>query len=731
MPEQNPQNVTTFNPADFSLPASISTNEAPTLIYRVIANSDQPAMSSYVQTVFHRSSGTTSPGATLTDQALPAVRRPEDMQPFSDGSAYSQNDTATQTFAPPIINVQQQRAQNVQPYRLTDQVPAVGDAIYYPPAQTQSNESFAPPANRSALPYVPKENSRPSESSEAIESVLDVSKHTAKKIDSEKSNPIHSQALVEKTKLVDLHPRSQQSTDLTIAKQPARDANTTTDQAVSPATPTESVELYSETGFLKRQAFSSKFTVTQDQAEEKQPTKKIIYLKSAPAQERSAKLEVPQFQRRETLTADIVEPKTETPFIAQPTPPKLVPDYAMLPPIPTQTPPTPTAESTSTISEATTFVPEPSPFESPKESITEPVTTSTNPFEAVEEPAEEIVEQSADTNPTPVDEESQAAAESESTFQMVESKAIETENSQAQNATEPREDELQSIQKPVATVEYKKPSSPASGFDDADFIKLEKAEIVEAPPAPSTNTRESSFQVVGYRQAKADTKINFHNAQTKLGNENVAKQPTQIILPKFQFNQPTSPQKSQTQLIAMTVQNTKQESLTNHQFEMPWLSPWWMLIGLIPIALYLGTTKLFQDDDEDFAYYNEDDGSSKSIDFGSDYGKIGGSKSDALYGNDDSLTKIQSTIRQANRQQLDSKRVKPAAAPSRSTVAFAESLIFELPSTEACANPSLAQEISRDQSPNFEDAFEIEVEPKKSKKTNNKKSAKKQKKRKR
>ena len=158
-----------------------------------------------------------------------------------------------------------------------------------------------------------------------------------------------------------------------------------------------------------------------------------------------------------------------------------------------------------------------------------------------------------------------------------------------------------------------------------------------------------------------------------------------------------------------------------------------MLIGLIPLALYLGTTKLFRDEEEDFSFYEDDLASSESFEFGSDFGKIGGSRSDTVYGKDDSLTKIRSTIQRANRQPTESSHLeaKSDSKSSRATVAFAESLIFELPSDEGCASPKFAQEISLDHSPNFSDAVEPEIGTKKKKKNRNKKAAKQLKKRRR
>ena len=712
MPEQNPQNVAAFNPADFSLPASLSTNEAPKMVYSVIANTDQSSLSCYVQTVFHRSAGKSSPGARLTDQAQPMVRNAEDMQFNSNNDVHSQIASAPQSFAPPIIDAQQYREQNAQPYRLTDQTPAVGDAIYYPPASAPTSESFAPPANRSTLPYAPKENTQRSERSETSKSVLDVSKRNAPTSENNNSHPTRSQALIEKTKLVDLRPRSQESSELAIQKQPARDANTTVEQQTSSSIPKMSAEIYSETGFLKRQAFSDKFSVTKAKAQDKKTTKKVIYLKSTPSEQRSAKLEVPQFKQP-------VSPITE------PVQPQLVPDYAMLPPMPTQVPP---AEITSTANEATTMLPEATPTKTNIDFATEPVKTFTSPFEAVEESVEEIIEQPVDTQSLPAEENHQASTSSAPPLQMTESESLETETQQNEIALEANASEFQPTQRPVQTAEEAFSDNSASGFNDSDFTEVSKAEVVDASPAPSTNSHENSFQVVGYRQAKADFQREEIDQTIRSGRQ----QQPQIILPKFEFNPITSSQKSHTQLTAMTVQNSQQDVPSNYHFETPWLSPWWMLIGLIPLALYLGTTKLFRDEEEEFAFHNDDLNSTESFDFGRDFGKIGGSKSDTVYGEDDSLTKIQSTIRRANQKSADTSRFEIESEPttSRSTVAFAESLIFELPTTEACANSNFAEEISLDHSPNFSEAVDTEAGRKK-KKNRKKRTAKQLKKRRR
>ena len=499
MPEQNPQNVAAFNPANFSLPASLTTNEVPTLVYSVIAKTDQPSLSYYTQTVFHRSSGTPSPGARLTDQAQPAVRNAEDMPSYSNNDVYSQTTTAPQTFAPPIINAQQYREQNTQPYRLTDQTPVVGDAIYYPTAPAQSNESFAPPANRSTLPYVPKENLQQRDRSETSKSVLDVSKRTAPKLGSENSDPFHAQALVEKTKLVDLRPRSKKSAELFIAKQPARDVNTTVEEQASSSTPEESVELYSETGFLKRQAFSSKFSVTQAKAQENKTTKKVIYLKSAPAKQKSAKLEVPQFKQPVTSKTESVQPK-------------LVPDYAMLPPIPQQTQ---SAEMASTVNEPATMPPEATTPKTKIEFTKEPTAAFSNPFEAVKEDVKETIEQPFEALAVPVDEDFQASTSNSSPFEMTETKLFETETQQVETAPKISVPKFQPIQQPLPNVENAAPQTPASGFSDSDFTQLENTTFADAPPTTARDSHETPFQVAGYRQAKATTKFESHSGKNR------------------------------------------------------------------------------------------------------------------------------------------------------------------------------------------------------------------------
>ena len=307
----------------------------------------------------------------------------------------------------------------------------------------------------------------------------------------------------------------------------------------------------------------------------------------------------------------------------------------------------------------------------------------------------------------------------------------ETEAEQFAAPPEPIDSEFQPIQGSEPLDQGRPTTTSKSDFSSSNSTRLEIPEIVEGPPAPPASPRENSFQVVGYRQAKADTKAGFHNARIGKEIRSDAGQKQQIILPKFKFSNPiTSSPHSQTQLTAMTTQNAGLERLQDNQFETPWLSPWWMLIGLIPLALYIGTTKLFRDDDES-AYYGEDLDSSKAFKFDSDFGKNGGSKSDSVYGNDDTLSKIQSTIRQANRQPKEAIPVKTESVPTRSTVAFAESLIFEEPTSEAGGISSIIKELSPNQSPNFSNSSEAEIAAVKRKKARNKKSSKKSRKQRR
>ena len=118
-----------------------------------------------------------------------------------------------------------------------------------------------------------------------------------------------------------------------------------------------------------------------------------------------------------------------------------------------------------------------------------------------------------------------------------------------------------------------------------------------------------------------------------------------------------------------------------------------MLVGLIPLVLYVATTRIFTDEEleleEKFA---------GSVRFESDFGTPGRSKSDAIYGDDK-----ESGILENRYLQLDEQ-----FQISRLSIPFAEPLFCELPVDESqksvitdIGGTSTATELSAEHSPNF------------------------------
>jgi hypothetical protein len=118
-----------------------------------------------------------------------------------------------------------------------------------------------------------------------------------------------------------------------------------------------------------------------------------------------------------------------------------------------------------------------------------------------------------------------------------------------------------------------------------------------------------------------------------------------------------------------------------------------MLIGLVPIALYFATIKFFKDEDEYHTTKNELFG--RRLEFSSDFGELGRSKSDAVYGRQQKVKTVRGPAGES---------VSLAVDAPQSSLEFAQSLDFELPTSSEVAQSSFAQEIRIDQSPNFSEA---------------------------
>ena len=777
MPEQTSQNAKAFDPASFSMPAQ------PSLTYSVIANTNQPELSSYVQTVFHRMQGTNNPVVRLSDQSPPTIRTTQGTQSYGAQANFA----AQQPPVPAMIyrGSNYQQRSSVQ-FSLSDRTTESKEATSYRPNQHQS---FAPPADRSNLPYYQRVDVVPRLKAGSSAAVLNASRKKILEKKQQSQIAKESRVVTSKTKLVALRK------DSALTEKPQRDQNTIAKK------PEE---------FLKREPFSNKFTVTPSAEREVGKTKstgKTIYLKSVPPAGHTAKLKVPKFVQEkapepiaETAVAPAKTPVVQTPqpqFIRWPLV-NSAQDQVLFPaPVLTVSPKpmevdfvsaTPSVEAETTkidfaevhaetaVEPATdqstmaAFDPfedneapdapfQSSPFESSDQSSLEqssleqasPFETSlesSSPFEDSPEPSSPFQDSSASSSPfedspepsspfedSPVN----TTPEESSPFQSspFESAPEQTtpdpsspfqsspfRSSPTSSLFKSESDGALSGSFAAPMKDFSVPAPPVATVclagdtrDNVSDLEVSQVKNNSTPEAPSERsdigspksesslkTHDGPFKVIGHRPMKLSR--DSAPITNKFKNTDSQTESSKIILPEFKPSLNT--RDGDQYLTASTLQSGhRSDAGVDHQFETPWLSPWWMLIGLIPIALYLGTMKLFRDEDEYHSHKNELFGS--RVEFTSDFGELGRSKSDDFYGRQDRVATVQGP---------SGEEVRLDVGTSQSPAQFAESLQFELPSSKEVAQSSFGQELRIDQSPNFSNSAKPKTGLKKKKQRN-------------
>lgn len=727
MPEQNSQNAKAFDPASFSMP------DQPTMTYSVIASSNQPELSSYVQTVFHRMQGTNSPGARLSDQSAPAFRTFQDVPTVNQQTpAATNNNTAQFNWAAqdapaaPMINEVPQHTRSSVQFSLGDLSTTPAPRAQSAQAQgamadrSNQSQSFAPPVDHSKLPYLPRTDARAAVPA-APETVLDASRGKIRgegreEVDQNSVAP-ESHVAPSKPTLVALRKDSGQ------AETPERDENTIAENP----------------GFLKREPFSNKFTVTispEEETEGPESIGKIIYLKSVPPVEHTAKLKVPKFvKEKDTITAPNPDPQpVSQPVVAHTPQPQFIhwplvdsTEEQVLFPAPVATvwsTPTEFVSATPSVDARTTKIDftevnqkaatEPSdqgsevafdPFQTTEatESPFEKSPFEDSPFEPSEDAAREEISdlespfQTAPVGSSPEAESpfhSSPAGESpfqSSPFESAPSASPFESSSGAdlsENKIDVSENQWKSLEVPLEDTTPPAPPAAtvflASNTQDSDN-ELDASPIEnDTPPTPpaAQPQHDSHFHVVGHRSTE------FKQADSRATQA----ESSSMILPQFKSS--LTAEHANEHLIASTLQIDHQSAAQNgHLYDTPWLSPWWMLIGLVPIALYFATIKFFKDEDEYHTTKNELFG--RRLEFSSDFGELGRSKSDAVYGRQQKVKTVRGPAGES---------VSLAVDAPQSSLEFAQSLDFELPTSSEVAQSSFAQEIRIDQSPNFSEA---------------------------
>ena len=761
MPEQEPQNLKAFDPASFSMPTQ------PSLTYRVIANPSvtDAKISSYVQTVFIRPSGTITPGARLSDQSL------SDQAPVTirDGQAIGSGRQTTSGY----------QGWSVQE-RLSDQGM---ESATVPAYRSDQNKSFAPPADRSNLSSMRRTDVHATRQQDSSATVIDAMRENDQQTETHRSVDQQPQVAVAKTKLVDL--RQGAGAEAPLQGTPQRDQNTIAQEPEA---------------FLKREAFSNKFRVTAASEREFARTEnagKIIYLKSVPPKEQTDGSNVSELAHRndrasvgkltvtpaEPLKAAVTseQPRAIEPIQPQPQPPQpqiirwpivdAAQDQVLFPaPVVTVSPlsseidfvstappresettkidfaevnmkvsqepasappveaafdpfqsteaafdPFQSAEAPAALDQSSPFqslpdptpepTPEPTPFSQSPPSPPSPVKSS--PFQSTPEqssPFESSPFESSPTKTSPFE----PAPPKTSPFQSApaETSPFRSTLSESPSLRFDKQDVTASQQKEFgqSVDNFPVPSPPVSSVSlagkplgevsDLAVSPLDESNLSEIPfdaPAKSTDSYNSSFHLSAHRRTeftKGSEPIESELTTTASTVHDTS--PTkQLIVPTFKSS--SALENVHQHFTATTLQTAHlSEPQRGQQFETPWLSPWWMLIGLIPVMLYVATMKLFKDEDEYHRHQNELFDS--HLDFGSDFGEIGRSKSDATYGRHEEVPIVAGPSGEPVRLDVD---------PARSTIAFAESLKFEIPSSAEIAQPAFAPELRIDQSPNF------------------------------
>lgn len=693
MPEHDPQNAANFNPADFHsppVPKSMAINEG---TFSGRSTGDQSAATSgYRGTLPSLSTHPVAAQSSISAASPPTIRTAA--QTFSDVQP-----VLRPTFAPPLETGPSEFSQPSNVFNFSDQTIL---SQLNSPQNVEAPRSFAPPADRSTLPFVPRDHhgvssaeasgfGAPHRGTQTFEH--HVTGHP-RSVAGTQVNP----AVGVKTKLVDLRGQSPNM------PQPASDQNTRS---------------ASSSEFLSRDAFSNRLFKTSNSVSDASTSDNTTDTESstqAHASGPSPRLVVTPAGRNEVSvpavktifltsgrTAD-TKKKTETsPQATTPqatTPRATTPKATLLAPTFSQrdfevNKPAPPTKDPGVVSIKHTI---------PDFVLSPPhhVIMMDNPLP----PAQEIV-----AKPSPFS----------STQNHFADEGTDTAISDGHNGTENGADVL---------------ARTGLGFTEDDFLAFESQQNSVAPSAGtnfsgryvnqinpsnqsndgSTNAAPSPFRVANHRRSvwneqKPSTErgeistFDHTSANGYRGSETADR----IILPKFRLQQSDFAGDADAHLATSTTPPpVPQLSSIDPAVTMPWLSAWWMLIALIPFALYLGTTKLFRDSALDDHNDFEDNGFDRSqpeprFDFGSDFGVVGRSKSDAIYGDADVIS-----IDENRFETIDQGFTIPPA-----TELFEQSLFFEMLSLDKFKDGDSAKEISADQSPNFGSINADEVNPRK------------------
>lgn len=652
MPEHDSQNANAFSPAKFALSGGLeaSSDQSPVRI------NESALQSTTTEAALNDARAMEAVDGQVLDQSR-VIRTAQQWLPDQPPRQFSQD-----SFAPPVVTQHPDVHPTQNTFNFTDQSiawPAEGNG----PAV--ANPSFAPPADRSTLPFVPRADSI-NDSPSGLQGAVQVpsEKNTAA-VDAGHAAVNRTSNFATKTKLIDLNRRTAQ------ASKPSRDNSPQVADA-----PTE---------FLSREPFSDQFLV--------------VPSRSGRSPASSAKSNLAKSSPSKIIFLVSQESSKPSPSIAQGPPATLSAPLLRKPtvrPREGQSPASNQADVSLIMPKAVgaDFVARP-----PQHAL-----VIDNPLPPPESPF---------TPSSPVETDQTHAAQEPSVENLVDAtlpNSLENSDVQGEAFHQTQDDafgETVLDQEEVAFSPGQSFVKTQQGFTESDFIALESKEtFAQQSSRPSSAGRyvnevnQSSaehsanpFRVANHRRSETD-RNDVTGAGQGLSNTRESSQPgNRIILPNFRLRQSNF---SNQETMASTVQRNEHPRSADHVSETPWLSAWWMLIVIVPIALYLSTTKLFRDQEED-GYENDSQdidwpGMATPVKFGSDFGVIGRSKSDAIYGTDEV----------SGFDEHDLERIDKQFTIDSSAEPICESIFLEIPTVEDVDAPIQVQEISANQSPNFQ-----------------------------
>lgn len=677
MPEHDSQNADNFNPANFQRPAL----GEPGVTQNVV--SSDPATPGPVtgsadrwETLSHNSGQQIAAQPQGTFSRLPPASIRTAAQVLGPPAS-----VANPSFAPPVELDAESFLPEPNFFNFNDQEIQSQSTVT---GNVDAVQSFAPPVDRSKLPFVPRGNTHArTEPGNGISDAQTFQRHVMRATDPS-GEPRVDVGVGSKTKLVDLRHQA-------IRPQPVSDLTTRS------AAPSE---------FLSRDPFSDRFLPTLNSvSESRSSTERPVSSHANEAQGFSVTTsnrthESPAAVAKRIFLISGSTTETSEKSVSPPKATLLTPTFQPFQPEANNgSPPTKNTSPAPIEHSIPDFILTPPPHVVRMDNPLPPAAENVAPLPSIASTQNDLAK-----DDTILHEVSVASPEVATALDDTASSRVDVSSDAGPELSE------QTSVRPVDVA-----VKTQRGFTEADFLALE-AHQNAADGAPRTSfagryvnqinadpayASGGPFRVANHRRSTIDdsTTAPVTVGQLKSKSDSAVgdrrwESSDQIILPKFRLQQSDFADGAGDSLSTSTAVVVAPHASPGYSAPTHWLSAWWMLVALIPFALYLGTTRLFRDRDQDDIQDDPFDLRQRDqpIGFGSDFGVIGRSKSDAIYGDANG-----DTIDQDRLESIDQGFMIAPVGES-----FHRPLFFELPALDQFGDVESAKELSADQSPNFD-----------------------------